>query len=120
MSEIKGKGIPTRQTKGAMGDIYVDTATGMKYKCTGSYSITTHANSTKDYEWKPVKPVLKNAQKPAEPKPHESAKQQVETKVEEKVEEKVVDNKAQDVKKETKSNDKHNYTKHFDNAKDAE
>ena len=121
MAEIKGKGLPTRQTKGALGDIYVDTTTGVKYKCTGAFGVTTHAESKKEYEWKPANPVNKNLQRTAKEKPHETSKPQSEVKPTEKVEEKIEETpKAQVPKKDVKSNDKHNYTKHFDNAKDAE
>lgn len=112
MAEIKGKGLPTRQTKGALGDIYVDTATGMKYKCTGAFGVTTHAESKKEYEWKPANPVNKNLQRTAKEKPHETSKPQSEVKPAEKVEEAP--------KKDVKANDKHNYSKHFDKAKVTE
>ena len=127
MAEIKGKGLPTRKTVGALGDIYVDTTTGVKYKCTGAFGVTTHAASSKEYEWKPANPVTRNLQRTAEEKPHETPKKQTKAKkVEEKVEEKVSEQQVkevaetQPVKKETKSNGKHNYTKHFENGKDTE
>lgn len=121
MAEIKGKGLPTRNTKGALGDIYVDTNTGIKYKCTGSYSISTHAESNKEYEWKPANSTFKNVQRTASEKPHETPKPQPTVKPIEKVEENTKETtNTQGFKKDVKSNDKHNYSKHFDKAKDAE
>ena len=126
MAEIKGKGIPTRQTKGALGDIYVDTTTGVKYKCTGAYGVTTHAASSKEYEWKPADAKFKNIPRTAEEKPHETPKKQTKAKkVEEKAEEKVAEQvkepaNTQAAEKEPKSNGKHSYAKYYDNSKDAE
>lgn len=37
MRNLKGTGEPTRKTVGAIGDIYTDTSTGKKYKCTFAY-----------------------------------------------------------------------------------
>lgn len=37
MNQLKGNEIPTKKTKGALGDIYTDTSTGKKYKCIFSY-----------------------------------------------------------------------------------
>lgn len=60
MAEINGKGAPTSLTKGAVGDIYVDTATGDKYKCTLSFGFGDDVDCT----WKKmqgkteVKPVI--------------------------------------------------------------
>lgn len=34
MAEIKGHGVPGGHIEGAVGDIYVDEHTGLKYKCT--------------------------------------------------------------------------------------
>ena len=50
MSEIKNQGVPNKRTKGALGDICIDSSTGMKYRCTGS---TTMAGQT-EYEWTKV------------------------------------------------------------------
>lgn len=49
MAKIKGVGGPTRKTKGSVGDIYTDTATGNKYKCEGSYG---SANHEAEYYWR--------------------------------------------------------------------
>lgn len=49
MAKIKGVGGPTRKTKGSVGDIYTDTATGKKYKCDGSYG---SANHEAEYYWR--------------------------------------------------------------------
>lgn len=51
MSTIKGKGIPTRKTKGAIGDIYIDSTTGKQYKCTNAYGV----NGEFDYTWRAEK-----------------------------------------------------------------
>lgn len=48
MSEMKGKGLPTRKTQGSIGDIYIDTNTGKKYRCKFSYGLD------KDCEWQPI------------------------------------------------------------------
>ena len=37
MKYLKGNGVPTRKTIGAIGDIYVDENTGIQYKCTFAY-----------------------------------------------------------------------------------
>lgn len=37
MAEIRKEGAPTKKTEGVVGDIYIDTATGIEYKCTFSY-----------------------------------------------------------------------------------
>ena len=37
MARIKGNGVPTRKTKGALGDIYTDTKTGKMYECVFAY-----------------------------------------------------------------------------------
>ena len=50
MTEIKGKGVPTNKTKGAIGCIYTDENTGASYKCTGAYGI----NGVESYEWKRI------------------------------------------------------------------
>ena len=34
MAEIKGHGVPGGHIEGAVGDIYVDERTGLKYSCT--------------------------------------------------------------------------------------
>ena len=65
MSEIKNAGVPNKHTVGALGDIYIDTATGLKYKCTGATTIAGQS----DYEWTRVvtpyaKPEVKLEQKP--------------------------------------------------------
>ena len=50
MSIIKQKGVPTRNTKGSIGDIYVDLNTGNRYQCTFAY---ISAGSV-ECDWKPV------------------------------------------------------------------
>lgn len=47
----KGKGAPTINTVGAIGDRYVDTDTGNQYRCTFSYS----TGSQSEYGWKLMK-----------------------------------------------------------------
>lgn len=119
MPEIKGKGLPTRKTEGALGDIYVDTNTGVKYKCTGAFGVTTHAESTKEYEWKPIRAVGSNQvnqTRPVEEKPHETPKKQIKTKA--KPVDKPVENA--ESKTETQAAAPHNYAKHFDAEKKAE
>lgn len=48
MSTIRGQGRPTRKTAGGVGDIYIDTASGIRYKCTNAYGV----NGEYDYQWK--------------------------------------------------------------------
>ena len=52
MNKLKGTGIPTRKTEGAIGDIYTDTATGKQYKCVFSYRENTTGEF--DCQWKPM------------------------------------------------------------------
>ena len=52
MNKLKGTGIPTRKTEGAIGDIYTDTATGKQYKCAFSYRENTTGEF--DCQWKPM------------------------------------------------------------------
>lgn len=52
MNKLKGTGIPTRKTEGAIGDIYTDTATGKHYKCVFSYRENTTGEF--DCQWKPM------------------------------------------------------------------
>lgn len=54
--KITGKGIPTRKTAGAIGDIYTDTLTGANYECTFAYS--PGGKNDYDYEWKPMDVVV--------------------------------------------------------------
>lgn len=54
--KITGKGIPTRKTAGAIGDIYTDTLTGVNYECTFAYS--PNGKDGYDYEWKPTDVVV--------------------------------------------------------------
>ena len=48
MSIIKQKGMPTRNTKGSIGDIYHDLNTGNRYKCTFAYV----SAGTVECDWK--------------------------------------------------------------------
>jgi hypothetical protein len=107
MSTIKGKGIPTRNTKGAIGDTYVDSSSGRQYKCVNAYG----ALGQFEYTWKPMKneqgkvevketkPAKPVAEKKVEVKPVEEPK--AEPVVEEKVEE-VVEEPVKEEVKETK------------------
>ena len=58
MAKIKGIGAPTRKTKGGIGDIYTDRATGKEYKCEGSYGSAAHDT---EYYWRAVKDNITNA-----------------------------------------------------------
>ena len=88
MATIKGKGFPTRQTQGGIGDIYVDITTGRQYKCTNAYKASTAADGKGDYTWTPTKnapaAAVKEAPKAEEPK---KAPKPAKAKVEEVVEE---------------------------------
>lgn len=50
MATIKGKGAPTKDTPGSIGDIYIDTtAQGVSaYKCTFAYKVSFREP---EYEW---------------------------------------------------------------------
>lgn len=50
MSNRSGKGIPTRKTAGALGDIYTDTTTGKQYKCIFAYR--SDNDEEFDCQWK--------------------------------------------------------------------
>lgn len=87
MEPIKGKGMPTRSTVGSIGDIYIDTETGKRYKCTGSYGDSVH--KTSDYEWKPATDLGVSGPKPVPPVKEEPKAAAVEpAKEEDKTEEK--------------------------------
>lgn len=53
MANIKGTGIPTRKTLGAMGDIYTDTTTGKQYECVFAYR--DNQDDDFDCQWKELK-----------------------------------------------------------------
>lgn len=50
MATIREKGQPTRQTKGAVGDIYTNIITGKSYKCTNAFCVGDEG----DYFWAPI------------------------------------------------------------------
>ena len=61
MTTINKSGVPTRKTKGAIGDVYIDSATGYRYKCIFSY----HDMGCSVYEWKLIdKPTITAPKKP--------------------------------------------------------
>jgi hypothetical protein len=65
MGVIKQKGVPTRKTKGAVGDIYINTQNGDKYKCTFAYNDGVNWECT----WYPVdKDAVVKEEKVVEPK----------------------------------------------------
>lgn len=90
MARIKGVGVPTRKTKGGIGDIYTDTTTDKEYKCTGSYG---SANYETEYDWRAVTVFGKNSPNPVVVTPEVKA----ETKVEAEVEEAPVEETAEEV-----------------------
>lgn len=53
MANIKGTGVPTRKTLGAMGDIYTDTTTGKQYECVFAYR--DNQDDDFDCQWKELK-----------------------------------------------------------------
>lgn len=122
--KITGKGIPTRKTVGAIGDIYTDTLTGVNYECTFAYS--PNGVDGYDYEWKPTDTVIgvdisngpdmasvKEVIKKVAPK-----KQDIEEKKEKEVTENRNESKPEknDPKKQTSKNHV-NYAKAFDDNK---
>lgn len=80
MATNRQKGVPTRNTKGSVGDTYIDLNTGKVYKCVFAYC----SNGQNDYSWvvdenakqEPVKrepvrvetpkPVVKSIEEPVE------------------------------------------------------
>lgn len=91
MAQLKDNGVPTRKTKGALGDIYTDTNTGKKYKCIFSYR--DDVNGVFDCQWREIIETGKKAPKQeakavveeakTEPVKQEEAKEEL-TKTEEK------------------------------------
>lgn len=66
MAEIKGHGAPGGHIEGAVGDIYVDERTGLKYRCTYAGSPSTDSKMT--YEWVNTgERVETRSQKPQQP-----------------------------------------------------
>lgn len=51
MGILKGKGAPTRNTPGFIGDRYIDTDTKNVYKCVFAYKAPFN---DPEYEWKPT------------------------------------------------------------------
>ena len=49
MAELTGKGTPTSQTGGAIGDIYTDTDSGKQYRCVFAYRVGTEGKF--DCQW---------------------------------------------------------------------
>ena len=98
MAQLKDNGVPTRKTKGALGDIYTDTNTGKKYKCIFSYR--DDVNGDFDCQWREIIETGKKI-----PKKNEAPKQEVKTVVEEAKTEPV---KQEEAKEElTKTEEKH-------------
>lgn len=64
MANIKGTGVPTRKTLGAMGDIYTDTMTGKQYECVFAYR--DNQDNDFDCQWKemPTKVQIKSEKIP--------------------------------------------------------
>ena len=69
MANLKGTGAPTKKTVAAIGDIYTDTTTGKKYKCTFAYR--TDNDTDFDRSWVEMKGV--KVEEPVE-KPVEETK----------------------------------------------
>lgn len=77
MKYLKGNGVPTRKTIGAIGDIYIDENTGIQYKCTFAYR--SENDAAFDCQWSalsatPVdekieEPVVKSVETIEEEKP---------------------------------------------------
>lgn len=79
MQKIEGKGVPTRKTKGAIGDVFINMLTKKMYKCTNAYE----ANGQCDYTWRALDG--KSAVEEAKPEPEvkaEQAEEKIETEVE--------------------------------------
>lgn len=52
MATLTGKGAPTNQTEGAIGDIYTDTDSGKQYRCVFAYRVGSEGKF--DCQWTPV------------------------------------------------------------------
>jgi hypothetical protein len=52
MAKIKEQGTPTKSTVGAIGDIYIDTLTGDKYRCTFAFCDSRFDDG--EYDWELV------------------------------------------------------------------
>lgn len=84
MAQLIGKGIPTRKTKGAIGDIYTDTTTGKRYECTFAYR--DNSDCMFDCQWKEIigeTPVEVNKSVPKAPAAEKKEEVKVETAVKE-------------------------------------
>lgn len=57
MAEIIGTGAPTKGTKAAVGDTYIDESTGKQYKCVMAYR--TSLKKEFEYQWKQKEGVTK-------------------------------------------------------------
>lgn len=87
MANIKGTGSPTRETLGAVGDIYIDITNGKRYKCTFAYRSTTggsfdcswtelKTNKVKKEEINKVQNVVKEEQKIQKPESEDEMKEE--------------------------------------------
>lgn len=54
MAEINKSGAPDKNTVGQLGDIWIDTVTGDRYKLAYISTTTTYDGVIKDYEWELV------------------------------------------------------------------
>lgn len=57
MAQLNGKGVPSRKTAGAMGDIYTDTVTGKQYECVFAYR--DNSDYGFDCQWKELQTTRK-------------------------------------------------------------
>lgn len=55
MSEIVKNVAPNKHTKGNIGDIYINEATGKKYKLVAIYTTQVKTQEIKEYEWREIK-----------------------------------------------------------------
>ena len=62
MAEIRGTGAPTKRTKAAVGDLYIDESTGKQYKCVMAYR--TSLKEEFEYQWKLKEGATKTATVP--------------------------------------------------------
>lgn len=90
MANIKGTGSPTRETLGAVGDIYIDITNGKRYKCTFAYRSTTgggfdcswtelKTNKVKKEEINKVQNVAKEEPKIQKPESEDSKEEEITT-----------------------------------------
>ena len=106
MAQLNGKGVPSRKTAGAMGDIYTDTTTGKQYECVFAYR--DNSDYGFDCQWKELPTARKSEPtKPTKTTNVPKTSEKTETKVDQPAKESTVANEAN--QKYNKNNKRTNY-----------